>query len=102
VENADSSQQPLSSDTLGNFNFSRRFVTAPTTNNHYQVPQSDFNYIGKYKITLYRVNQEYVNLYATRQQDSRALNEPLTNVKNGLGIFTAFASDSTFIDVELQ
>jgi hypothetical protein len=100
VESDDSTLQPLSSDTLGNFN--RRFVTEPTTNNYYRVPQGDFNYIGKYKITLYRVNQEYVNLYASREQDSRSLNEPLTNVQNGLGIFTAFASDSTFVNVELQ
>lgn len=102
LESVDSTQQPLTSDSLGNFNFTRRFVTEPTTSSSFQVPQSDFNYLGKYKITLYRVNQEYVNLYASRQQDSRALNEPLTNVTNGLGIFTAFASDSTFVNVELQ
>ena len=102
VESVDSTRQPLSSDSLGNFNFTRRFVAEPTTNNYYRVPQSDINYTGKYKITLYRVNQEYVNLYASRQQDSRSLNEPLTNVKNGLGIFTAFASDSTFFNVELN
>ena len=102
VESDDSTSRPLNSDTLGNFSFTRRFVAEPTTNNYYRVPQSDFNYIGKYKITLYRVNQEYVNLYASRQQNSRSLNEPLTNVNNGLGIFTAFASDSTFVTVELQ
>lgn len=102
VESVDSTRQPLSSDSLGNFNFTRRFVAEPTTNNYYRVPQSDINYTGKYKITLYRVNQEYVNIYASRQQDSRSLNEPLTNVKNGLGIFTAFASDSTFFNVELN
>ncbi len=102
VESVDSTRQPLSSDSLGNFNFTRRFVAEPTTNNYYRVPQADLNYTGKYKITLYRVNQEYVNLYTSRQQDSRSLNEPLTNVKNGLGIFTAFASDSTFFNVELN
>ncbi len=102
VESNDSTRQPLTSDSLGNFNFARRFVAEPTTNNYYRVPQTDFNYTGKYEITLYRVNQEYVNLYASRQQDSRSLNEPLTNVNNGLGIFTAFASDSTFVNVELN
>jgi uncharacterized protein YcfL len=102
VESIDSTRQPLNADSLGNFNFTRRFVAEPTTDNYYRVPQSDFNYTGNYKITLYRVNQEYVNLYASRQQDSRSLNEPLTNVQNGLGIFTSFASDSAFVNVTLN
>jgi len=45
---------------------------------------------------LYRVNQEYVDLYKSRDQDSRNLNEPLTNIENGLGIFSAFANDSVY------
>jgi hypothetical protein len=102
VESDDSTRQPLRSDTLGNFNFAGRFVTEPTTNNYYRVEQSNFNYTGRYKVTVYRVNKEYVDLYASRQQDSRNLNEPKTNVKNGLGIFTAFASDSTSVVVELK
>jgi hypothetical protein len=102
VESDDSARQPLGSDTLGNINFSGRFVTEPTTDNYYRVQQFNFNYTGKYKVTLYRVNREYVDLYASRQQDSRNLNEPKTNVKNGLGIFTAFASDSASISVKLE
>lgn len=102
VQSEDSTAQPLRTDSLGNFIFTRQFVTEPTTNNYYRVPQADFSYTGKYKITLYRVNKEYVDLYASRQQDSRSLNEPSTNVKNGLGIFTAFASDSTSVIVELK
>jgi len=102
VESEDSTRHPLRSDSLRNFNFAGRFLTEPTTNNYYRVPQSDFNYTGKYKITLYRVNQEYVDLFASRQQDSRSLNEPHTNVKNGLGVFSAFASDSVAIHIELQ
>ena len=102
VQSEDSTAQPLRTDSLGNFIFTRQFVTEPTTNNYYRVPQADFSYTGKYRITLYRVNKEYVDLYASRQQDSRSLNEPSTNVKNGLGIFTAFASDSAFVNVGLK
>jgi len=102
VESEDSARQPLRSDTLRDFNPIGRFLTEPTTDDYYRVPQSDFNYTGKYKITLYRVNQEYVDLYASRQQDSRSLNEPHTNVKNGLGIFTAFNSDSVFFSVRKE
>ena len=31
-----------------------------------------------------------------KQQDSRDLNEPATNIENGLGVFSAFNCDSVF------
>jgi hypothetical protein len=45
------------------------------------------------------VNQEYADLYENRQQDSRNLTEPLSNVNNGLGIFTAFSYDVAYFEV---
>jgi hypothetical protein len=101
MESVDPNRQSIRSDTFPSF-ANMRFVTEPTTDDHYRAFEQDINYTGKHKITLYRVNQEYVDLYKSREQDSRSLNEPLTNVKNGLGIFTAFASDSLFVDVLLQ
>jgi hypothetical protein len=101
MESVDPNRVSIRSDTL-RFLTNMRFVTEPTTDDRYRAFEQEINYTGKHKITLYRVNQEYVDLYKSRGQDSRNLNEPLTNVKNGLGIFTAFASDSAFIDVVLQ
>lgn len=101
MESVDPNRQSIRSDTFPSF-ANRRFVTEPTTDDHYRAFEQDINYTGRHKITLYRVNQEYVDLYKSREQDSRSLNEPLTNVKNGLGIFTAFASDSLFINVVFQ
>ncbi|QGY44633.1 DUF4249 family protein [Maribellus comscasis] len=54
---------------------------------------------GTYEIIVYKVNSEYVDLYNTQQQDSRTLNEPLTNIQNGYGIFTAFASDTVYLEI---
>jgi hypothetical protein len=102
IESIDSTRQLLRPDSLGFGERSFRFVTEPTTTASYRVNQSAIQYTGRHKVVLYRVNQEYVNLYTSRQQDSRSLNEPLTNVQNGMGIFTAFASDSLFINVVLQ
>jgi hypothetical protein len=101
VESVDPNRQVLQSDTKFQF-MNRRFVTEPITEDHYRVFDQDLKYTGRHKVIVYRVNQEYVNLHKSRQQDSRSLNEPQTNVKNGLGIFTAFASDSLFINVVLQ
>ena len=57
---------------------------------------------GTHRIKLYRVNKEYADLYESMQQDSRDLNEPLTNITNGLGIFTAFSCDSIYLEVVPQ
>jgi hypothetical protein len=53
-------------------------------------------------VKVYRVNQEYVDLYENRQQDSRNLTEPLTNIKNGLGIFTAFSYAQAYFYVKKE
>ncbi|MFC1529786.1 hypothetical protein ACFL6R_03610 [Gemmatimonadota bacterium] len=47
---------------------------------------------GEHLVRIYRINQEYADLYGSRQQDTRDLNEPLTNIQNGLGVFSAFNS----------
>lgn len=98
VESIDPNRTVVQSDTLRRF----RFVTQPTQDSYYRVIPFSVNYTGRYRALVYRVNKEYVNLYRSREQDSRSLNEPLTNIKNGLGIFTAFACDSTFFTVKVQ
>lgn len=49
---------------------------------------------GAHRVILYKINQEYVDLFNSSDQDSRNLNEPLTNVNNGLGIFTCINADT--------
>ena len=78
--------------------FATRFVSAPSISDEYKVSFGTITHLGKHLLVLYRVNQEYVDLYESRDQDSRNLNEPLTNIENGLGVFSAFASDSLYFD----
>ena len=56
-------------------------------------------YYGHHWAKVVVVNREYVEMYLTRNQDSRDLNEPVSNVLNGLGIFTALNSDYLEFDV---
>lgn len=65
------------------------FQTMPTTNNSYTFFDLDFKHFGRHEIRVYKVNDEYVNLFTSFNQDSRTQAEPLTNVVNGLGVFTA-------------
>jgi len=54
---------------------------------------------GRHRVILYRVNEEYANLYENRNQDSRDLNEPPSNIEGALGVFSAFNSVAAEFDV---
>lgn len=75
----------------------RRFTSAPTPADSTQISQLSLTHLGDHRIRLYRVNQEYADLYEGRVQDSRDLNEPPSNILGGLGVFSAFSSsEGTF------
>jgi len=101
VENVE--QNPDSIESLGGFPGGSqgfgRFISAPTGNNQYRIERFSLSYYGKHRVKVYRVNQEYADLYGSRQQDSRDLNEPLSNIENGLGVFSAFNSVQLFFNV---
>ena len=82
--------------------FATRFVSAPTISNEFKVSFRTVTHLGNHLMILYKVNQEYVDLYESRDQDSRNLNEPLTNIENGLGVFSAFASDSVYFNARME
>ena len=98
VESIDPSRQLIRPDSM----FTRRFISDPTNQSRFLVNDNSVLYTGKHVVRLYHVDKEYANLYRSRTQDSRTLNEPLTNVNNGLGIFSAFASDSLFFNAVLK
>ena len=97
LENVEADPQPI--ETGLPFVRPGRIISIPITGDEYIISLINVTHYGRHRAKLYRVNQEYVDLYSTRQQDTRDLNEPLTNVVNGLGVFTAFNSDSVFFDV---
>ena len=76
-----------------------RFVSEPTDDNSLTFLAGSLVSFGQYRVRVYHINQEYAALYENRTQDSRDLNEPPSNVKNALGVFSAFNSQSAFFDV---
>ena len=77
-----------------------RFISQPIAAGEYTVNAMVMTHLGKHRVKVYRVNQEYADLYQSRNQDSRDLNEPLTNIANGLGVFSAFNSESVYFDLK--
>lgn len=82
-------------DEIRNF----RLVTEPTDADFFDVDLRSMETFGQYVATVYRVNQEYADLYESREQDSRDLNEPVSNIEGGLGVFSAFAGVAEAFEV---
>lgn len=80
----------------------RTMVFPPMATNQFLIGRRNLTYLGNHIAIVYKVNQEYADLYESRTQDSRNLNEPITNISNGLGVFSAFASDTTMFYVKVQ
>lgn len=76
-----------------------RFVSEPTEEASLEFLAGTLVSFGTYAVKVYHINQEYAQLYENRQQDSRDLNEPPSNVENALGVFSAFNSQEVFFEV---
>ncbi len=82
-------------DALARF----RFVSEPTEDAAITFFGGTLVSFGTYSVRVYHINQEYAALYENREQDSRDLNEPPSNVQNALGVFSAFNSQEAFFEV---
>ena len=107
IENAEDDQETLFPDFGGKFGSSGgrgsfQRISAPTRESSHEINFTEIQYWGQYIVKVYRVNQEYADLYENLEQDSRDLNEPPTNIKNGLGIFSAFNSQNVYFRVEKE
>ena len=87
----------LSEESFENF---KKVSTEPVLSNSLDLDtRQHLLFFGTYRIITYKVNTEYVNLYENISQNTLNLTEPLTNVKNGQGIFTGMSSDTLWLEV---
>jgi hypothetical protein len=80
----------------------QRMIFRPTRATEFRISPMQFEYFGKHLVKVYHVNQEYADLFDSQEQDSRSLNEPLTNIHNGLGVFSAFHSNADSLILTVQ
>jgi hypothetical protein len=75
------------------------FRTQPTQSNIYKIQAMQFKYYGTHNIILYKLNPEYAALYNDNGSNSLNLSSPVSNINNGLGIFTGIDADTLTIEV---
>lgn len=98
IQNFESDPEPILSD-LPEGMLRRQSITSPAKISEYLISPMNVSYLGRHRAIIYKVNQEYADLYESREQDSRNLNEPLSNIYGALGVFSAFASDTVYFNV---
>jgi hypothetical protein len=77
----------------GTIKLARSFQTRPIQDSLYRISLfSTVGNYGHYVFKLYKVTKDYASLYQSSTQNTINLNEPFTNISNGLGIFTAFSA----------
>lgn len=76
------------------------FITAPQISDFYAIrTRQELTQYGTYQIIVFRVNPEYAALYASSGNSTLSLEEPPSNIVNGLGIFTGVSSDTLYLEV---
>jgi hypothetical protein len=79
-----------------------KFAPSATKVDTFSIIGIAFESYGRHRVKVYRVNQEYADLFDNPTQDSRDLTAAPTNVVNGFGLFSAFTTDSVFFDIVRQ
>lgn len=74
-------------------------TSSPTQDTTFQVNSRGFHYYGRHYMILYKLNQEYVDLYYENSSNSQHLTNPPTNIQNGFGIFTGMSSDTLLLQI---
>ena len=74
-------------------------LSTPSVTDVYNIHSRSLRYYGNYRVVLYKVNEEYANLYESTSTSSQSLTDPYSNIENGKGIFTAFNTDTLFFEV---
>ena len=86
-------------DTSSHFHRHSFFRNQPTQSNTSQLSPRDFSYYGEYYAILYKVNADYAELYNGSGNNSQNLTQPITDIKNGLGMFSGINADTIRISI---
>jgi len=87
-------------ENIAQFDGQLQFISEPLISDFYAIrTQRELLQFGTYQIIVFRVNPEYAALYESSGSSTLSLEEPPSNIVNGLGIFTGVSSDTLYLEV---
>jgi len=75
-------------------------ITQPSSDDFYTITMRNVSYLGTHRVILYAVTEDYARMNEQNSTSSISLTDPYTNVENGYGLFSAFATDTLYFEVE--
>jgi len=78
---------------------SMNFRSEPTQLDSCKINSMTFQYYGRHRVIVNKIQPEYALLYNNNSNSSQSLSEIHANVTNGFGIFTAINSDTLFVRI---
>lgn len=72
---------------------------APMASSGTTIGRRNLYFFGSYRIVLFKINQDFVDLYHYTDVNSNTISNPVTSINNGYGLFTGMASDTVFLEV---
>ncbi|MFN8354127.1 MAG: DUF4249 family protein [Spirosomataceae bacterium] len=76
-----------------------RFRNEPVTGTSAELRPQQFQYFGRHRVVLFKINPDYAALYKTNNTSSQNITTPPTEIQNGLGIFTGVNADTLYLQV---
>jgi hypothetical protein len=72
---------------------------SPLNTSETRLGTRDLSFFGTYRIILFKVNDDFADLYQQSEVNSNNIANPVSTIKNGFGVFTGMASDTTYLEV---
>ena len=72
---------------------------SPINTSETRLGTRNLNFFGSYRIILFKVNDDFADLYSQTAVNSNNITNPVTTIKNGFGVFTGMASDTVYLEV---
>lgn len=71
----------------------------PMSSSGTSIGMRNLYFFGSYRVILYKVNEDFVDIYQQTETNSTNITNPVSTINNGFGIFTGMASDTVYLDV---
>jgi hypothetical protein len=73
---------------------------APVQSSGTHLEMRNLQFFGHYRIVLFKVNKDFVDLYQHIKANSNNITNPVTTIINGYGVFTGMSSDTAYLEVK--
>jgi len=73
---------------------------SPMNTSETRLGTRNLNFFGSYRIILFKVNDDFADLYQQSSVNSNNITNPVSLINHGYGVFTGMASDTVYLEVK--